>query len=78
MLILNTHEAKTRLSELIATIEKKQETVRICRNGVPVADLIPVQKQKNPLRQHQEIKNIKILYDPTKPLSEDEWPEENR
>jgi prevent-host-death family protein len=41
MLSVNTHEAKSRLSELLARVETNQETVVICRNGKPVAELIP-------------------------------------
>jgi prevent-host-death family protein len=78
MIIINTHEAKTKLSELLANIEKTQATVRICRNGVPIADLVPVAKTQNPLKQHAEIKKIKILYDPAAPLDENEWPEDAR
>ena len=40
---------------------------------------MPVSKKTiNPLEQHRELRRIKILYDPTQPTSEDEWPEESR
>ncbi|MBF0275817.1 MAG: type II toxin-antitoxin system Phd/YefM family antitoxin, partial [Nitrospinae bacterium] len=39
MITVNTHEAKTRLSELLTKIEQTKETVLICRNGSPVAEL---------------------------------------
>jgi prevent-host-death family protein len=41
LLSVNTHEAKSRLSELLARVEKKQEKVIICRHGKPVAELVP-------------------------------------
>jgi antitoxin (DNA-binding transcriptional repressor) of toxin-antitoxin stability system len=76
VIIVNTHEAKTRLSELLALIENNHETVRVCRHGKPIADIVPInQAPKNPLKQHTRLSNIKINYDPTTPLSEDEWPE---
>lgn len=74
MIIVNTHKAKTHLSELLACIEEKHETVRICRNGKPIADIVPVSSHLNPLKQHTELKG-RILYDPTEPLSKDEWPD---
>jgi len=78
MIIVNTHEAKTRLSELLALIESKHETVRVCRHGKPIADIVPIHHApKNPLKQHPQLSKIKIKYDPTSPLSEDEWPSED-
>ena len=78
MISVNTHEAKTRLSELLSKVESKHETVIICRNGSPVAELLPWGKTKNPLRQNPKLKKIKFKEDPSLPLSEDEWPESRR
>lgn len=76
MIIVNTHEAKTRLSQLLVLIENKHETVRVCRHGKPIADIVPIQHAViNPLKQHAHLSNIKINYDPTLPLTDDEWPE---
>jgi prevent-host-death family protein len=75
MISVNTHEAKTRLSELLSKVETKHETVVICRNGTPIAELLPWKKIKNPLRQSRKLKKIKFHEDPSLPLSEDEWPE---
>ncbi|PYU99638.1 MAG: type II toxin-antitoxin system prevent-host-death family antitoxin, partial [Acidobacteria bacterium] len=36
MKILNVHEAKTRLSSVLAEIAEKGEKFLICRNGKPV------------------------------------------
>jgi prevent-host-death family protein len=38
---INTHDAKTRLSQLLAKVEAG-ETVIIARDGKPVAKLVPV------------------------------------
>ena len=72
MLVVNIHEAKTNLSSLLTKIEKNGEEVLICRNGKPVADLVS-HKCKNRLQPHSVMSRIKIDYDPTEPLSEDEW-----
>lgn len=75
MIVVNIHEAKTQLSALLRRIELYHETVRLCRNGVPIADIVPVKKAVDPLKTHTSLhKGAKILYNPTEPLSEDEWP----
>ena len=40
---VSIHEAKTKLSALIAQVERLGEKVTICRYGRPVAELVPVQ-----------------------------------
>lgn len=74
MKIVNVHEAKTKLSALLAEIERTGEKVLICRNGKPIADLLPHRK-RNRLEPHPLMRQIRINYDPVEPLSEDEWPE---
>ncbi len=78
MISVNTHEAKTRLSELLSRVESRQETIVICRNGTPVAELIPWGRSRNPLRTSPRLKNVKFIEDPSLPLSEEEWPVERR
>lgn len=75
MKTINIHDAKTNLSALLAEIEKTGETVLICRNGEPVADLSPHRKSSR-LKPHSSLRNIKLKYDPTEPLSEADWPVE--
>ena len=75
MRTLNVHEAKTKLSSLLAEVEKNGETFLICRNGRPVADLVPHRKERR-LVPHPVMRKIKINYEPTAPLAADEWPEE--
>ncbi|MGA1825743.1 MAG: type II toxin-antitoxin system Phd/YefM family antitoxin [bacterium] len=74
MISVNTHEAKTRLSELLSKVEKQGERVIICRNGKPVAEVIPWEKGRNPLKQDPELKKVIFHDDPSLPLNEDEWP----
>lgn len=72
---LNVHEAKTRLSSVLAEVEEKGEQFLICRNGEPIADLVPHAKG-NRLTPHPFLSRIRIKYDPIEPLSADEWPAE--
>lgn len=80
MQAVNVHEAKTRLSALIAKIESDQETILLCRNGKPVAEIVPYRKKKMPypLKPHPRLGGLKIKCDLTAPLSDEEWPEVNR
>jgi len=71
---LNIHEAKTRLSAVLSEVEKKGETFLICRNGRPLAELIP-HKRRSRLAYHPVMSNIKIGYNPIEDLSDDEWGE---
>ncbi|MBC8126729.1 MAG: type II toxin-antitoxin system Phd/YefM family antitoxin [Gloeobacteraceae cyanobacterium ES-bin-144] len=79
MKTINIHDAKTRLSYLLAAVEREGESFLICRYGKPVGELRPAPKLagKNPLEVHAELAG-RILYDPTETADEDEWPEENR
>ena len=77
MKIVNIHEAKTKLSALLAEVEATGETVLICRHGKPVADLVP-HRRRSRLEPHPVMRQIRIDYDPTEPLAEDEWPESRR
>jgi len=74
MIRVNTHEAKTRLSELLSKVECKQETVVIYRSGVPVAELLPWKKTRDLLRQNPRLKKVVFHEDASLPLREDEWP----
>jgi prevent-host-death family protein len=77
MKTVNVHEAKTNFSGLLAGLEVDGETVVICRNGEPVADLVP-HKKANRLKKHPVLGRIKIGYDPAEPIAEDEWPKAAR
>lgn len=51
MITINIHEAKAKLSEYLAAVEKG-ETVIVCRRNVPIAEIRPVdspRKQPRPL-----------------------------
>jgi antitoxin (DNA-binding transcriptional repressor) of toxin-antitoxin stability system len=75
MKTLNVHEAKTRLSAVLAEVERSGEVFLICRNGCPVAELSP-HRRRNRLDPHPVMRKVRIRYDPTEPLQPDEWQEE--
>jgi len=74
---VNVHEAKTHFSSLLAKLEKGGDSIVICRNGEPVADLVP-HRRANRIKAHPALSKIKIGYDPVEPLAADEWPEAAR
>ena len=63
MKTVNIHQAKTNFSSLLAKLEKDNETIVICRNGEPVADLVPHQRATR-IKTHPVLGKIKIGYDP--------------
>jgi prevent-host-death family protein len=73
MITVNVHEAKTNLSSLLARVEEKREMVLICRNGKPVADLVPHRPFKRNMKPHPRLSKIEINYDPTEPMTAAEW-----
>lgn len=77
MIRINTHEAKTRLSELLAQVEETGAAYVICRNGRAVAELRPLVRSVPDRLRRIPALNPKLSkdYDPTAPLNEDEWPE---
>ena len=81
MISVNTHEAKSRLSELIELVISGQEKVVICRNGKPLIDLVVHEQERefpDPLQVRPHLAKVKLLGDPTAPVDDDAWPEEFR
>ena len=74
MIRVNTQEAKSQLSSLLAAIERG-ETVVICRNGTPIAELRRVHVVDDPLRQNPALQGVVFHEDPTAPLQPEDWPE---
>jgi antitoxin (DNA-binding transcriptional repressor) of toxin-antitoxin stability system len=72
---VNTHEAKTRLSALLALVEQKGEKILICRRGRPVAELsrAKAKKRHNHLAVDPSLR-VQLRYDPVEPLTEEEFP----
>ncbi|MCK4760566.1 MAG: type II toxin-antitoxin system prevent-host-death family antitoxin [Candidatus Aminicenantes bacterium] len=74
MIQVNTHEAKEKLSYFLSKVEKDREKIKICRNGKPVALLVPLDAPRDPLKQNPKLMGVKIHEDPTAPLDEEDWP----
>lgn len=72
MKTLNIHETKTNLSGILADIETTGETYLICRNGKPVAKIIP-HKKKSRIQPDPFLSRVKIHCDLTEPLTEEDW-----
>lgn len=77
MKTVNVHEAKTNFSSLLARVEDSKERIVICRNGEPVADLVPHQRKER-AKPHPVLRKIRIGYNPVESLSDDEWPQASR
>ncbi|MEW5815168.1 MAG: type II toxin-antitoxin system Phd/YefM family antitoxin [Spirochaetota bacterium] len=79
MIDINTHAAKTKLSQLLSLVEIRHERIRICRNGKPVAMLVPVEETvTDPMQKHPELSEIRFFGDPTEPIDVEDWPENMR
>ena len=72
MQTLNVHEAKTRLSAVLADVENTGNAYVICRHGTPVADLVPHRKTSR-LATDPLLKRVKVKCDLTKPLTQADW-----
>ena len=66
---VNMHEAKTRLSELVAAAERGEE-VLIARDGKPAARLVPVVNEYPPARLGVLAGEIELAEDFDAPLPE--------
>lgn len=74
MKTINLYEAKTHLSKLVAEVENGGERIVLCRNGVPVADMIAHEKPATNTRPAPELAGARFLGDPCAPLDESDWP----
>jgi len=72
MRTLNIHEAKTKLSKVLAELEQTGEPVLICRKGKPVAELVPY-RPADRLQYHPVLSKISINYDQLEELTAEEW-----
>ncbi len=76
MVSVNIYEAKSQLSRLVAAVEARGERVVLCRNGIPIADIVPHQKDTaSTLQPDPELCGAEFLLDPCAPLPNEDWPE---
>lgn len=77
MKTVNVHEAKTGFSGLLAEIERKRSRIVICRNGKPIADLVPHEMDVS-MEPDKKLGKIGIHYDPIEEAGEEDWPSGQR
>lgn len=75
MKTLSVQNINTEIFSMLIEIEKTGERIVICRDGQPIADLIPHHRKRR-IDPHPLIRQIAINYDPTEPLAAEEWLEE--
>jgi len=76
MTTINLYQAKTQLSRLVAAVEKQGGRIVLCRNGSPVADLVPnVPAASNHFEPDPLLAGARFLGDPTAPFDIADWPE---
>lgn len=79
MVTVNLYEAKTQFSRLVSAVEKQGERIILCRNGIPVADLVPhASIPSKSLDPDPMLVGARFLGDPTAPLEAGDWPENLR
>ncbi len=69
MKIVTIEEAQAQLLALLEAVEATGEPVLICRQGTPVADLVP-HRSRSRLVPHPVMQHIRLDDDPTTPLDE--------
>jgi len=82
MISVNMHEAKTRLSELVKTVETTGELIVLCRDGEEVAEIRRRTARRGSRRDLAPDPTLKVKltrgYLPTEPLTAGEWPADLR
>jgi prevent-host-death family protein len=68
-MVINMHDAKTKLSELVAAAERGEDVV-IARNGTPAVRLVPIKAEFAPVRLGVLAGEIELGADFDEPLPE--------
>lgn len=72
---VSIEEAASHLPELIKRVQTGQAVFAITRDGSAVAYITPVRPPKRRTAPHPQLSQIRVNYDPTRPLDKNEWPE---
>lgn len=79
MIYVNLCQAKAQFLRLVSAVEKQGERIILCRNGIPVADLVPhASIPSNKLDPDTLFAGARFLGDPAPPLEAGDWPENLR
>jgi prevent-host-death family protein len=70
MLTVNTHEAKTQLSKLLAQVSNGEEVI-IAKSGKPVARLVPIRQRADKREPGTDKGKAHVADDFNAPLTED-------
>ena len=77
MIKVNMHEAKTRLSQLVAAVSENHEVVVLCRNGDPVAEIKPLSAGRK-IDRFKSAPDLVVKFhgsfDPSENATELDWP----
>ena len=66
MVTVNIHEAKAKLSDLVARVQDRHEKVIICRYGRAVAEIVPYRKGKR-TQVNEQLSQVEVKGDLTEP-----------
>jgi prevent-host-death family protein len=79
MVTINLYQAKSQFSRLVAAVEQRGERIVLCRNGLPVADLVPHSPTsiKN-LNPDPMLAGARFSGNPVAPLDQEDWPKDFR
>ena len=78
MIYVNLYQAKAQFSRLVSAVVKGERIV-VCRNGIPVADLVPhASIPSKKLDPDPLFAGARFLGDPAAPLEAGDWPENLR
>ena len=79
MISVNIYEAKTQLSKLVAAVETRGERVVLCRNGTPIADIVPHEAARGAtLEPDPALLGARFIGNPMAGVPPEDWPEELR
>jgi len=70
-------ESSGQLSNLLKAVEEGGSIVRITRNGKTVAELTPA-SDETPLPIYPDLAGVVFNIDPTRPLDDEDWPQDAR
>ena len=77
MFTINMFQAKTQFSRLVAAVETRGERIVVCRNGLPVADLVPHKPESiQSLDPDPMLAGARFLGNPVDSLAPEDWPED--
>jgi antitoxin (DNA-binding transcriptional repressor) of toxin-antitoxin stability system len=74
MIAVNARGARVRRSALLRAVVGFGETVVICCNGSPIAELRRLAPSRDPPRLDRTLRRVRFVADPALPLDPDDWP----